>query len=119
HALARRNRTRELVHDRMTALGFRNRFVGGETQTLMTELAPPTGIRRRTIVCVNNVTGRATTRSIIAGMIVRTKKSKKRIVQSCFLQTKKNWIGAIQRTETALGKPAIGMAIRFFAVRLA
>src|SRR5438128_8779389 len=64
HALARRNRARELVHDRMAAFGFRNRFVGSETQTLMTELAPPTGIRRRTIVCVNNVTRRATTRAI-------------------------------------------------------
>ncbi len=41
HALARRNRARELVHDRMAALGLRNRFVGGETQTLMSELAPP------------------------------------------------------------------------------
>ena len=41
HALARRNRAGELVHDRMTPLGFRNRFVGSKTQTLMTEFAPP------------------------------------------------------------------------------
>ena len=41
HALARRNRPRELVHDRMAALGFWNRFVGSETQALMTEFAPP------------------------------------------------------------------------------
>src|SRR5207253_1546567 len=38
HALARRNRAGELVHDRMSALGFRNRFVSGETQTLISEL---------------------------------------------------------------------------------
>src|SRR2546423_13964142 len=106
------------MHDRMAALGFRNRFVAGETQTLVAKLAPPTGIGRRPIVRVNNVTGRATARSIIAGMIVRSKESEKRIVQSCFLQTKENWIGAIQRSETALGKSAIGMAVRLFAVRL-
>src|SRR3954468_127757 len=99
HALARRNRAGELVHDRVTALGFRNRFVGGETQTLMTELTPPTGIGRGTIVRVNDVTRRATARPIIARMIVRSKKSEKRIVQSCFLETEKNWIGAIECAE--------------------
>src|ERR1041384_7685392 len=115
HALARRNRTRELMHDGMTALAFRNRFVACETQTLMTELAPPTGIRRRTIVRINNVTRGATTRSIITRMIVRSKKSEKRIVQSRFLQTEKNRIGAIQRAETTLGKTAIGVTVRLFA----
>src|SRR5205807_4284192 len=44
HALARRNRAGELVHDWMSALGFRNRFVSGETQTLMSKLVPPAGI---------------------------------------------------------------------------
>src|SRR5207249_12322940 len=57
HALARRNRAGELVHDRMSALGFRNRFVSAETQTLMSKLVPPAGIRWRTIVGVNNVAG--------------------------------------------------------------
>src|SRR5437763_1235686 len=95
HTLARRNRARELVHHRVAALGFRNRFVSGKTQTLMSELAPPTGIRRRPIVRVNNVTRRAAARAIIAGMIVRPEKSEKRIVQSRFLETKENGIGAI------------------------
>src|SRR5207244_10116764 len=115
HALARRNRARELMHDRMTAFCFWNRFVRGETQTLMAELAPPPVIRRRTVVRVNNVTGRATARSIIARMIVRSEKSEQRIVQSRFLETEKNRIGAVQRAETALGKSAVGFAVRFFA----
>src|SRR5207244_9387223 len=101
----------------MTALGFWNRFVSGETQALMTEFAPPTRICRRTIVRIHNVTRRATARSIIAGMIVRSEKSEKRIVQSRFLQTKKNWIGAIQRYESSFGQATVGMAIRFFTVR--
>src|SRR5438270_4041902 len=101
------------MHDRMTALGFRNRFVRGKTQTLMTELVPPAGVRWRAIVSVNNVTRRATARSIIARMIVRPEKSEKRIVQSCFLQTEKDRIGAIQCSETALRKAAIGFAVWF------
>ena len=104
HALARRNRARELMHDRMAALVFRDRFVGGETETLMSVFAPPAGVRRRTIVRVNDVTGRATARAIIARMIVRSEKSEQRIVQPRFLQTEKHRIGAIQRAEAALGQ---------------
>src|SRR5437764_5288427 len=107
------------MHDRMAAFGFRNRFVGRETQTLMTEFAPPTRICRRTIVRVNDVAGGATARSIIAGMIVRSQKSEKRIVQSRFLQAEKNWIRAIQCSESAFRKSAIWFAVRFFAGRQA
>src|SRR6266404_1922973 len=107
------------MHHRMTAFGFRNRFVSGETQTLMTELAPPTGIRRRTIVRVNDVTRRTTAGSIIARMIVRSEKSEKRIVQSRFLETEKNRVGAIQCSKSALGQSAIRFAVRFFAGRQA
>ena len=86
HALARRNRARELMHDRMSALVFRDRFVGGEAETLVAILAPPAGVRRRTIVGINDVAGRAAARSIIARMIVRAQKSEQRIVQPRFLQ---------------------------------
>src|SRR6266516_3371365 len=79
----------------------------------MSVIAPPAGVRRRTIVCVNNVAGRATTRSIITGMIVRAEKSKQWIVQAGFLQPEKHRIGAIKRPETALGqtiaRPTIGL----------
>src|SRR4030088_1870710 len=46
-------------------------------------------------------------------MIVGSEKSEKRVVQSCFLQAEKNGIGAIQCSEAALGKAAIGFAIWF------
>src|SRR6516225_2140094 len=115
HALARWDRARELMHHRMTALGFWNRLVGGETQTLMAELAPTAGIGRRTIIRVNDVARGASARSIIPGMIVRSEKSEERIVQSRFLQTEKNGIGAVQCSETALRKSSIGMAIWFLA----
>src|ERR1700682_5343636 len=46
-------------------------------------------------------------------MIVRSEKSEKRIVQSRFLQTKKNRIGAIQGSKSALGQTALGVTGRF------
>ena len=111
HALARRNRARELMDDRMAALVFRNGFVGGETETLVSVLAPPAGISRRTIVRVNDVAGRATARAIIARMIVRAQKSEQRIVQSRFLQTEEDRIGAIERAESALGQTIARSAV--------
>ena len=87
----------------MSALIFRNRLIRGETETLMTVLAPIIGIAWRAIVRINDVTSGAATRAIIAGMIVRSQESEKRIVQACFLQTEKNWIGAIESAESALG----------------
>src|SRR5712692_867925 len=48
-------------------------------------------------------------------MIVRSKKSEQRIVQSRFLQTEKNWIGAIEGAETALGEPIARSSVWFGA----
>ena len=70
HALARRNRARELMNDGVAALVFRDGLIQGETQTLVSILAPPAGIGRRTIVGVHDMTGRATARSVIACMII-------------------------------------------------
>ena len=75
HTLARRDRAGELMDDRMPLFIFRDRFVGGETETLMSVSAPPAGISGRTIVRVNDMAGRATACSIIARVIVRSKKS--------------------------------------------
>ena len=112
HTLARRDRAGELMDDRMSLFIFRDRFVGGETETLMSVPAPPAGIGGRTIVCVNDMAGRATACSIIARVIVRSKKSKKRIVQAGFLQTEKHGVGAIERAESAfrqtITRPAVG-----------
>ena len=60
-------------------------------------------LRRRTIVRVNHVAGRATARTIIARMIVRAHETEQRIVQPRFLQIEEDRIGAIQRAESALG----------------
>src|SRR5438270_11612253 len=48
-------------------------------------------------------------------MIVRSEKSEEGVVQPCFLQSEKNGIGAVQCSETAFGKAAVGFAIRFRA----
>ena len=75
HALARWDRAGELMDNRMPLFIFRDRFVGGETETLMSVSAPPAGISGRTIVRVNDMAGRATACLIIARVIVRSKKS--------------------------------------------
>src|SRR5882724_10394699 len=115
HTLAGWNGTGKLVHDRMSALRFGDRFISGKTETLMPVFAPPSGIRRRAIVRINHVASRATARAIITRVIVGSEKSQERIVQPGFLQTEKDWIGAIERAKTALRQTAIGFAVRFGA----
>ena len=102
HALAGWNGASELMQDGMAALRFGDRFVGRETEALVSVLAPPAGVRRRPIVRVNDVAGRAAARSIIAGVIVRAEEPEEWIVQPRFLQAEENRIGAIERAETAL-----------------
>ncbi len=91
------------MNDGMPLLIFRDGFVQGETQTLMSVLAPPAGISRRTIIGVSDMASRSTACSIVACMIIRPKKSEKRIVQPRFLQAEKHRVGAIERPESALG----------------
>jgi hypothetical protein len=55
HALAGGNRTCELMDDGVSALGFWNRFVSREAQTLVSVLAPPTGIGRRSVVGIDDM----------------------------------------------------------------
>src|SRR5207244_12234054 len=62
-----------------------------------------------------SVAGGATARSTIAPRMVRYEKSEEGVLQPCFLQTQKNGIGAVQCSETAFGKAAVGFAIRFRA----
>ena len=103
HALARRDRARELVHDRMAALVFGDRLVGREAKPVMTVFALPAGVRGRTIIGINDVAGRAAARAVIARMIVRAHEIEQRIVQPGFLQIQEDRIGAIKRAETAFG----------------
>ena len=113
HALAGRNRARELVHDRMPALVFRDRWVGAEAEPLMAVLAPPTGIGRRAIVGVDDVTGGAAAGAVIARMIVRPEKAEERIVQPRLLNAEQDRIGPVQSAETALGETTQRTAGRF------
>ena len=91
------------MDDGMPLLIFRDGFVQGETQTLMSVLAPPAGISRRTIVGISDMAGRAPACPIVACMIIRPEESEKRIVQPRLLQTEKHWVSAIEGPESALG----------------
>ena len=57
HALARRNRAGELMDHRVTTLRFGNGRINSEAQTLVTVLAPPSGVRRRPIVRIYHMAG--------------------------------------------------------------
>ena len=80
HALAARDGAGELVFDGMTSFFFGNGSVTGETQSLMSIFAPPIRIAGRTVICINDVAGRATAGTVISWMIVRPHKPKQRIV---------------------------------------
>src|SRR5262249_11850998 len=84
HALRRRDRARELVHDRVAALILGNSRVLGKAQSLVPVLAPPARISQRTIVSVNDMARRTTTRAVISRMIVRAQETQQRIVQPRF-----------------------------------
>src|SRR5687768_14972436 len=88
-ALARRDRARETMVNRMPALILGNGRIAAEAESLMAELAVIIGIRRRAIIRVDHVTRGATARAIITRTIIRSKKSEQRIVQARFLQTEK------------------------------
>ena len=96
--------------DRMAALVFANRFVGGKTQALVAVFCIPAGIGRRTVIGVNDVARRAAAAAIIARMIVRAHEIQQRIVQSRFLQIQKHRIGAEQCAESAIAQTARGLA---------
>ena len=119
HALARGNRTGELMGDRVAALVLRNGFVRGETESLVPVLAPPAGVRGRTIVRIDHMAGRATAGAIVARVIVRAEKSEERIMQPRFLQAEENRVGPVQRAETALGQAPERFAGRLFRRRQA
>src|SRR5690348_3670178 len=90
HALARRNRAGELMHDRMTRFVLWDGRIGGKTQAVMPILTPPARVRGRSIIRVNHVTSRASTRAIVTRMIVRTHEAKQRIMQSGLLDAEKD-----------------------------
>src|SRR5947209_2777744 len=72
---------------------------------------------RVAIVRIDNMTGGASRRSIVARMIVRPKKVQRRIEQTRLLQSKVNRIGALGRSESARAQSFVGLTRIFVSVR--
>ena len=119
HALRRRDGARELMLDRVPALVFANRLVLAEAQSLVAVFGVPARVRRRTIICINDVAGRAAARPVIARMIVRPHEVQQRIVQPRLLQIEQHRINAVERAETAFRQTTQRLAGRLERIRVA
>src|SRR6266852_3729892 len=119
HALARRNRTRENVFDRMAGFILRNRRIGRSAEAGMAEPSISAGVRRVAVVGIDDVTRRTPAAAIVAGMIVRARKRQDGVEQARFLQAEENGIGAQPGSEAALAEFVVRLAWLLFAVGIA
>src|SRR5713226_4344274 len=115
HALARRNRTRENVFDRMAGFILRNRRIGRSAEAGMAEPSISAGVRRVAVVGIDDVTRRTPAAAIVAWMIVGARKRHDRIEQSRFLQPEENGIGTQSRSKAAVAEFIVRLAGIFFA----
>src|SRR5207237_4712780 len=112
HALARRNGACERVPDRMSglrALGI-DRGIERRGAAVVAELRVLTGVIRRSIVGINDMTGGAAAIAIVARLIVGAGKRQQRIEQPCLLQSQEHGIGPQQRPKAAIAQLRIGTA---------
>src|SRR5713101_981767 len=109
HALARRNRTRELMTDSMTRLVTRNRGVGSRGLSKIAMRCISAGMFGRPVVRIDDVTGTASAGTIIAGLIVGTRKREERVQQASFLQSQHNRISTQFCAETACTQLDLGL----------
>ncbi len=114
HALARWNRARENVANRMARFVARNRRIVRSGETEIAESRVLRGMFRRAVVRVNDVTRRAAAGAVIARLIVCARQREKRIEQARLLQTEKDGIRAQLRTEPARAELVVRFARLFF-----
>src|ERR1051326_1066489 len=106
HALARWNRARERVPDRMTRLGARRvyRGIDGLRLSVVPILRVLHRVFGRSVVRVDHVAGRAAAAAIIAGLIVRTRKGEERIEQPRLLESEEDGIGSNLGAEASIAQ---------------
>ena len=114
HALARRNRARELVADGMSGLISRDGGIGGRGLSQIAGRSVGAGMFGRTVVGVDHVAGAASAGAVVAGLIVGAGKREQRIEQASLLQSEKDRIGAQLGAEAALAQFDLRLARVFF-----
>src|SRR5712692_4746283 len=110
HALARRNRARENMFDRMAGLVFGNSGIGRSAETGMSERRVRAGMCGVAIIGINHMTSRAAAAAIVARMIIGARKRHDRVEQTCLLQAEENRIGAKLRAEAAFTQLVVWLA---------
>src|SRR5215213_11198728 len=71
------------------------------------------------IISIDDMTGRAARRAIIARMIVRAEEVQGRVHQARLLQAKIDWVGSIVRARATWAQSLVGFARLIFAIRQA
>src|SRR5215471_3822179 len=104
HALAGRNRTGELVPQRMTGLILRNRGIGSRAETKISKLSIHRRMLRCAIVRIDHVTATAPAGPIVPGLVVGARKREQGIEQSGLLQPEEYGIRAELGPEAAIAQ---------------
>ena len=110
HALAGRDRVRELVSDGVSRLVPRDGGVGGgaPAEVAMDGVGP--GVVRRAVVGVDHVAGRAAARAVVAGVVVGPQKRQQGVEQARALEVQPHGIGPVEGAEVALAQAVGGTA---------
>jgi len=114
NALARRNRSSELVLEWVSRLILRNRRIGRRRLPKITPGRIVPGMFLRTIVGINHMASRASAGAVVPGLVVRSRKRQQRIKQARFLQTENRGICPRQRAKAALAEFNVRLSRRFF-----
>ena len=116
-ALARRNRIRERVRDRMTRFVFRDHRIGRLCHSRIARLRVLRGMHDGPIVGVHRVACRASARAIVAGLVVGAEQIERRIHQPCLLKTDEYRVRTIQRAKAAVAEAACRASRLFVGIR--
>src|SRR6266850_3675966 len=96
--------------NRVSGLVTRNCRIGGRGPSLIAVGCVYSGMLRRTVVGIDDVTGATSAGSIIAGLIVGAWKREQRIQQAGFLQAENDWVSAQFCAETARAQLDLGFS---------
>src|SRR2546423_8996627 len=111
HALRGRNLIRELMLDgmaRLVLLIFKLLVVGRRRAAVAERGPDGTRIDDASVVRVDDVTGGAARRAVVAGVIVRAEEVERRVEESRLLQTEVDGGCAVERSESARAQALVG-----------
>ena len=106
-ALARRDRPRERVTDRMAPLAVRNGRIDGGARAEVARARVRSGVEPVAVVGVDHVAGAAAAGAIVPGMIVGAEERERRVEQPGALETLEDRVRARERAVAAEAEPVV------------